>query len=129
MSSHFESPCLTCGACCASFRVSFYWGECQSAGGTVPDELIMKVTPHHVCMKGTEKSPVHCAALVGMPGERVSCSIYENRSSTCREFDIWNEDGTVNEACTRAREIYGLIPIGSVHLNQVTDETNRRLPH
>ncbi len=85
-----ESPCLTCGACCAAFRVSFYWGECQSAGGTVPDELTLQVTP---------------------PGERVSCNIYANRSSTCREFDILNEDGSVNEACTRARAIYGLPPV------------------
>ncbi|MDX1269447.1 MAG: YkgJ family cysteine cluster protein, partial [Oceanisphaera sp.] len=24
------NPCLTCGACCAFFRVSFYWGEIHS---------------------------------------------------------------------------------------------------
>ena len=62
-------------------------------------------------MKGTEKHPVRCVALVGTPGEQVSCSIYNHRSSTCREFDIWNEDGSVNEACTKARAIYGLAPI------------------
>lgn len=110
-----ESPCLTCGACCANFRVSFYWGECQSAGGTVPDELTIQVSSHHACMKGTDKKPVHCVALVGTPGERVSCSIYKNRSSTCREFDILNADGSVNEACTRARAMYGLSPIGLGH--------------
>ena len=33
------SPCLNCGACCSHFRVSFFWGECASSGGTVPDEL------------------------------------------------------------------------------------------
>ncbi|MEG0249014.1 MAG: YkgJ family cysteine cluster protein, partial [Pseudomonas sp.] len=27
------NPCLDCGACCGYFRVSFFWGECQSAGG------------------------------------------------------------------------------------------------
>ncbi|WP_084618137.1 YkgJ family cysteine cluster protein [Cellvibrio sp. OA-2007] len=106
-----ESPCLTCGACCANFRVSFYWGECQSAGGTIPDELTLQISPHHACMKGTEKNPVKCVALVGTPGEHVSCSIYEQRSSTCREFDMWNADGSVNEACTRARAVYGLPPV------------------
>lgn len=106
-----ESPCLTCGACCANFRVSFYWGECQSAGGTIPDELTLQVSPYHACMKGTETTPVRCIALVGTPGEHVSCSIYENRSSTCREFDMWNTDGSANEACTRARAVYGLPPI------------------
>jgi len=33
-----DNPCLTCGACCAYFRVSFYFGECVSAGGAVPDK-------------------------------------------------------------------------------------------
>ncbi len=106
-----ESPCLSCGACCAHFRVSFYWGECQSAGGTVPDDLTLQVTSHHACMKGTEKNPARCVALVGVPGERVSCSIYENRSSTCRGFDIYNEDGSVNEGCSKARQLIGLPPV------------------
>ena len=106
-----ESPCLTCGACCANFRVSFYWGECQSAGGSIPDELTLQVSPHHACMKGTEKNPVRCIALVGTPGEHVSCNIYEQRSSTCRDFDIWNDDGSINETCTRARAVYRLPPI------------------
>ena len=33
-------PCLTCGACCAFFRVSFHWSEADPAlGGQVPFEL------------------------------------------------------------------------------------------
>ena len=33
-------PCLTCGACCAYFRVSFHWSEADPAlGGRVPFEL------------------------------------------------------------------------------------------
>lgn len=106
-----ESPCLTCGACCANFRVSFYWGECQSVGGTIPDELTLQISPHHACMKGTEKNPVRCVALVGTPGEHVCCNIYEQRSSTCREFDMFNTDGSINEACTHARAVYGLPPV------------------
>ncbi len=106
-----ESPCLSCGACCAHFRVSFYWGECQSTGGTVPDELTLQISSHHACMKGTQSNPPRCVALVGEVGTRVSCSIYENRSSTCREFDILNEDGSANEACTRARALHGLPPV------------------
>ncbi|RBD00840.1 YkgJ family cysteine cluster protein, partial [Xanthomonas oryzae pv. oryzae] len=26
-------PCLTCGACCAYFRVSFHWSEADPALG------------------------------------------------------------------------------------------------
>ncbi|MGB7648286.1 MAG: YkgJ family cysteine cluster protein, partial [Pseudomonas fluorescens] len=37
------SPCLSCGACCSHFRVSFFWGECASSGGTVPDDLVVQI--------------------------------------------------------------------------------------
>ena len=30
------NPCMTCGACCIFFRVSFYWSEADDAGGTIP---------------------------------------------------------------------------------------------
>ena len=33
------NPCITCGACCASFRVDFARDELQSEGGHVPDGL------------------------------------------------------------------------------------------
>lgn len=95
--------CVKCGACCASFRVSFYWGETSAhEQGTVPAELTTAISPHHVCMKGTESKPVHCIALIGEVGREVSCSIYEQRSSTCRQFEAGSED------CAKARKIHGL---------------------
>jgi len=95
--------CEKCGACCATFRVSFYWGETSAhAQGTVPIELTSAISPHHVCMKGTEQKPVHCVALTGTVGKEVSCSIYEQRSSTCREFEAGSED------CYKARSHHGL---------------------
>ena len=33
--SRSSSPCLSCGACCASFRVDFAVYEMQAMGGTV----------------------------------------------------------------------------------------------
>ena len=105
------SPCLTCGACCAFFRVSFYWGECQSAGGNVPDILTAQITPHRACMKGTENKPVRCNALMGDIGAEVRCTIYENRPSPCREFTVHGEGGISNEDCNRARAHYGLPPL------------------
>ncbi len=40
------NPCMTCGACCAHYRVSFYWGESSEApGGFVPIELTEQVHP------------------------------------------------------------------------------------
>lgn len=98
-----SQECVKCGACCASFRVSFYWGETSAHDqGTVPAELTTAISPHHVCMKGTESKPVHCIALQGEVGKEVSCSIYEQRSSTCRQFEAGSED------CAKARRIHGL---------------------
>lgn len=37
-----NNPCVSCGACCAYFRVSFYWAESESGGGTVPQISLSK---------------------------------------------------------------------------------------
>jgi len=98
-----SQACLDCGACCATFRVSFYWAETSAhPQGTVPIDLTVPVNPHFVCMQGTETNPARCVALTGEVGDSVSCRIYSQRSSTCREF----ESGT--EACNKARQKHGL---------------------
>jgi uncharacterized protein len=101
--------CVSCGACCAAFRVSFYWGETDAHPlGSVPVAMTSKINDSYVCMQGTEKSPVRCIALQGEVGKQVGCSIYEQRASTCREF----AEGS--EACNRARQKYGLSEIVEV---------------
>jgi hypothetical protein len=30
-----DNPCVSCGACCAHFRVSFYWAEADDAPGGI----------------------------------------------------------------------------------------------
>jgi uncharacterized protein len=94
--------CVTCGACCASFRVDFSAMETQAEGGTVPDGLAVEVTAQMARMRGTDHSPPRCAALTGKLGERVACGIYEWRPSPCREFEAGSE------ACQRARLRHGL---------------------
>ena len=108
-------PCLSCGACCANFRVSFYWGECRSAGGTVSDQWVEQIAPHHVAMRGTTGKPVRCIALQGEVGCGTRCSMYEQRSSTCREFTASWEDGQHNPHCDAARAAYGLPPLTPQH--------------
>ena len=98
------NPCQTCGACCANFRVSFYWGEADDApGGIVPAQLTEKISPQLRCMKGTASKPVRCVALEGEVGKRVSCSIYPQRPSPCREFDVLEADGSPNPRCAALR--------------------------
>jgi Fe-S-cluster containining protein len=104
------SPCLSCGACCASFRVSFYWGELEDAGGCVPVDFTERVNLHRACIKGTNQPNPRCVALAGTVGEAVHCTIYENRPSPCREFEF-SHPGLFNEACDRARARFGLPPL------------------
>ncbi|WAH56878.1 YkgJ family cysteine cluster protein [Pseudomonas silvicola] len=106
-----NNPCLSCGACCAFFRVSFYWGECASAGGLVPDELTVQVNHSMVAMIGTDRKPARCTSLSGEIGCQVGCTMYEQRSSTCRDFEASWEYGAHNEACDRARAQHGLPPL------------------
>ncbi|MGL5223208.1 MAG: YkgJ family cysteine cluster protein [Plesiomonas shigelloides] len=105
------NPCVSCGACCAYFRVSFYWGETTEGGGLVPEHLTEQVTPHLVCMQGTGQRPARCVALTGQIGESVSCSMYHQRSSTCRQFAMSGENGVHNPDCDKARAAHGLPPL------------------
>ena len=95
--------CQSCGACCAVFRVSFYWSESTlHPEGTVPRHLVTPITPHHVAMNGTLQAPARCVCLSGEVGRSVSCDIYPLRSSTCRECEAGSEN------CLRARAAAGL---------------------
>ncbi|QLQ32220.1 MAG: YkgJ family cysteine cluster protein [Candidatus Thiothrix singaporensis] len=106
------NPCLACGACCVSFRVSFYWAEADAAaGGVTPTELTTVVSPYRVAMRGTDQAHPHCIALEGEVGVQVYCRIYQQRPSPCREFRASWENGERNETCERARARYSLLPL------------------
>lgn len=111
-----KNPCKTCGACCTHFRVSFYQGELKSNGGFVPEELVTQITPFYVAMKGTEQGG-RCISLSGEIGKNISCDIYHNRSSSCRMFPVWMEDGSPNPKCQELRKINNLKPI--LHLKNL----------
>ncbi len=109
--SESVNPCMSCGACCAWFRVSFYWAEGDDGGGGVPSELTEPLTPFLRCMAGTNEKKPRCRALTGEVGRSVHCSIYASRPSPCREFPMTGEQGRPNDACDRARAAYGLPPL------------------
>jgi Fe-S-cluster containining protein len=101
------SACLSCGACCAGFRVDFSVHESEEHGGCVPAGLSVPVTEGILRMRGTDHARPRCAALTGQVGQQAACGIYEWRPSPCREF----EEGS--DACARARTRHGLPPLES----------------
>lgn len=109
--SEKNNPCITCGACCALYRASFYWAEADDAGGTVPVELTEKLNDFRRVMRGTNQPNPRCVALVGTVGQHIYCSIYEKRSSVCRDFPVAWENGQPHDRCDKARIAWGLPPI------------------
>lgn len=100
------SDCIICGACCASFRVSFYWGETDllQVDG-VPETFTEKLNHHRVAMRGTNQKNPRCHCLQGELNDLVSCSIYENRPTPCREFMPGEP------RCHEARQKHGIFKI------------------
>ena len=108
------NPCVNCGACCAHFRVQFYWREAnpEDSPHPVPQNLVEDLTPTFRCMKGTaDKHHPQCAALKGRIGKDGKCSIYELRPTPCRAFEASFENGRRNSRCDEARRAHGLKPL------------------
>jgi Fe-S-cluster containining protein len=105
-------PCRSCGACCAFFRVEFYWREAGDAPDAVPIELVEEAGPHKMRMKGTnQKKALRCIALEGQIGREVGCKIYHQRATPCHEFSASYENGEHNPRCDQARRGHGLAPL------------------
>jgi Fe-S-cluster containining protein len=96
------SPCTACGACCATYRVSFYWAEAEP----LPAALTRPLGRWYACMAGTERPQPRCEALAGAIGGAVACTVYDQRPSPCRELQPGEDK------CQRARRRHGLPPLG-----------------
>ena len=95
--------CQQCGACCASFRVSFYWAEAAQRG--LPDSSVEQVDRHLASMAGTNRPEPRCQSLQGELGRQVACRVYTARPSPCREVQPGDEK------CNKARARHGLGPL------------------
>jgi len=110
MPESLRHPCQSCGACCAFFRVEFNTSE------NLPSEFCEGAAPGKQIMRGTgAKHKPSCVALLGRVGQRVTCGIYEQRSSTCRKFAASYENGQKNPRCDEARARHGLAPLSKEH--------------
>ena len=102
-------PCLSCGACCATFRVSLHWSEAEPAlGGRVPAELTEPVRAHELAMRGTSQAQPRCIALEADIGRFSRCTIHARRPSACAAVPASWETGAPSPQCDRARLAHGL---------------------
>ncbi|CAB1207352.1 YkgJ family cysteine cluster protein [Acinetobacter bouvetii] len=107
-----QDACLSCGACCAYFRVSFYWAE----GLAMPKHYTEPVNAVYSCMTGTNQKSPRCIALKGEIGQQVSCGMYEARSSSCKEVQI------ADEQCNKARKAHNMIAFIQVESFESTND-------
>ncbi|QOW48441.1 MULTISPECIES: YkgJ family cysteine cluster protein [unclassified Acinetobacter] len=107
-----QDACLTCGACCAHYRVSFYWAE----GLNMPEHYTEPVNAVYSCMAGTNQTQSRCIALGGKIGQAVRCRVYEARSSTCKSVQI------ADEQCNKARIAHQMIPLISIPLHDAEND-------
>ena len=102
-------PCLSCGACCAAFRVSLHWSEAEpSLGGRVPVALTEPVRTHELAMRGTSQASPRCIALDADIGRSSRCTIHARRPTTCKAVAPSWESGEASAQCDRARQVHGL---------------------
>ncbi len=98
--------CQACGACCATLRVTFPADEADiHPGGSVPAGFAERYG-NVFCMKTTADG--RCLALRGEVGRGVSCRIYSQRPSSCRDFGPMAALGRGDQACNDARRRCGL---------------------
>ena len=104
--------CTACGACCATYRVSFGREELDvAASGCVPAGLVEGIDDQGVFMRGTAGHSPRCIALSGTIGVQVACAIYDRRPSPCRAFARDAASGHGDMACGDARRLHGLPPL------------------
>ncbi|NUS38484.1 MAG: YkgJ family cysteine cluster protein [Lysobacter sp.] len=122
-------PCLSCGACCAAFRVSLHWSETEPfLGGRVPVELTEPVRLHELAMRGTSQARPRCVALEADIGRSSRCTIYARRPSACAAVVASWESGGASTQCDRARAVHGLPVLTPSDWLDVDDAQRSPLP-
>jgi len=122
-------PCLTCGACCAFYRVSFHWSEADPAmGGRVPVELTEPLRAHERVMRGTSQSRPRCIALDADIGRYSRCTIHDRRPSVCALVPASLEFGERSAQCDKARLAHGLPLLAPDDWIDVSDTERNPLP-
>lgn len=111
--------CQSCGACCATLRVSFPADEVDDRpGGCVPRGMTEPYGNVFTMRTTAEGCCVALRGTVGGGGAGVTCAIYDLRPSTCREFAPLAALGWGDEACDEVRRRRGLRPLTAMAMDR-----------
>lgn len=87
----------------------------------MPEHYTEPVNAVYSCMVGTNQKNPRCIALSGEIGQQVACSMYEQRSSSCKEVQI------ADEQCNKARLAHQMIPLVNVPEPESTQDDYPRV--
>src|ERR1700743_960099 len=101
-SSRSESPCQSCGACCAySSNWPRFSTEDDAALALIPEKFVNER------QSGMRCEGERCSALSGQIGAATACLIYAVRPEVCRSCMPGDAE------CNMARRRHGLAPLDS----------------
>lgn len=122
-------PCLSCGACCAYFRVSLHWSEADpDMGGRVPVALTETLRLHERAMCGTNQEHPRCIALDADIGRYSRCTIHDRRPLVCAQLPASWEFGARSDQCDRSRIAYGLPALSQADWVGINEAEKNPLP-
>jgi uncharacterized protein len=96
-----ESPCQSCGACCAYSRS---WPRFSTEDDAALDLIPAKFVNEN--QSGMRCDGERCSALAGRIGVETRCVIYAVRPEVCRTCMPGDAE------CNLARRRHGLLPLG-----------------
>lgn len=106
-----KNPCLTCGTCCAHFRVSLVLGRNRLGLGAECSPRTGRANISIFVRKGTNNKHPRCVALQGVIDNQVNCLIYNFRPTACRDFAISGQNNQPNNLCEQTRKSWKLRPL------------------
>jgi Fe-S-cluster containining protein len=96
-----DLDCQSCAACCKGHdKTPAYVPLMVSEETRLPAAMVIRSDSGRAYLRMRHDRT--CVALDGTPGERATCSIYEQRPKVCRDYEPGGYD------CLRAREMEGM---------------------
>ncbi len=101
-----ELDCLQCGACCYQRPGTILVPEADLVRfkGAGRDDILAQLEPGHFSQMAFKMNEQGCCVFHGREGAPHECQIYEERGTTCRQFEAGSQQ------CLEFRRDRGIDP-------------------